>query len=122
MMEHARKPLSCILCQGDHKIWKCDKFIGMAVKERREFAVEKGLCFNCLLAGHRVSQCKLRIICPQCNRRHNTLLHYDNSVEESFRNECSKAGESDDAVQICAAGICQEAKVNRQSFLKVVSG
>ena len=44
-------------------------------EEKRALLKEKGLCFNCLLFGHRVSQCRVKMVCRKCSKRHNTLLH-----------------------------------------------
>ena len=71
------QPLVCECCSGCHKLWKCASFEAKTVEERRALLKEKGLCFNCLLSGHRVSQCRVKIVCRKCSKRHNTLHHWD---------------------------------------------
>ena len=54
----------------------------LPVGSRRDFVSQKRLCFNCLRANHRVSECRSQRRCRQCNRKHHSLLHdeYRSSV------------------------------------------
>jgi len=40
--------LMCSLCNGSHKLFKCDKFLKMQAKQRFKHAKQSGLCFDCL--------------------------------------------------------------------------
>ena len=71
------QPLVCECYSGCHRLWKCVSFEAKTVEKKRALSKEKGLCFNCLLSGHRVSQCRVKIVCRKCSKRHNTLLHWD---------------------------------------------
>ena len=42
---------------------------------RLDFVKSQRLCFNCLSKGHIPSTCKRRSCCPNCKRRHSSLLH-----------------------------------------------
>ena len=103
--------LSCICCKGAHQVWKCDVFKGKSVENRRSFVKGNFLCYNCLLPGHRVSNCCLRITCRKCNQKHNTLLHpvFEPDSHETGVSKSRPAGSDDreevgDSIQpICAA-------------------
>lgn len=68
--------VSCPLCNGSHRLFMCQNFLKLVVKERVEFAKNKRLCFNCLASGHRNTDCRSKN-CKKCDRKHNTLLHVD---------------------------------------------
>jgi Pao retrotransposon peptidase/Family of unknown function (DUF5641)/Protein of unknown function (DUF1759) len=65
----------CGACEGNHKITFCTTFRNLAVQDRRELAVKKALCFNCLRPGHMVSSCYSPSRCQTCRRNHHTLVH-----------------------------------------------
>ena len=73
----AVEPPLCVLCSENHEIWKCAVFESKSIKERLSLAQTFKLCFNCLRTGHRVSQCRWKVQCKKCGRRHNLLLHTD---------------------------------------------
>ena len=52
------------------------------MEDRRAFVKEKGLCFICLLYGHRAAQCKAKIVWRKCGGKHNSLLHVDRKLVE----------------------------------------
>ena len=65
----------CTLCQELHPIWKCSKFKELSVQERYSIAKERDLCFNCLMQDHHAVNCRSKLLCRKCGKRHNTLLH-----------------------------------------------
>jgi oligoribonuclease (3'-5' exoribonuclease) len=65
---------SCVICRGVHKIYACEKFKRLQVKERIEIVKTKGLCFNCLNMGHVTVDCRWTG-CQICGKKHNVLLH-----------------------------------------------
>jgi len=64
----------CIICNENHAIYRCSKFLQLSPTERLALAKEKQLCFNCLRTGHSVVDCN-RSSCRECSKKHNTLLH-----------------------------------------------
>lgn len=66
----------CVYCKQAHTLYKCQGFIELAVADRSEFVKRKGLCFNCLKDGHKVTQCKSGG-CRTCGNWHHTLIHKD---------------------------------------------
>ncbi|XP_049301625.1 uncharacterized protein LOC125775149 [Anopheles funestus] len=65
----------CDICQEAHTVSNCVKFGSMNVSERIKMVKSLGLCFNCLLKGHRLSDCKSMYNCRSCRKRHHSLLH-----------------------------------------------
>ena len=76
--------------------------------DRRALVKEKGLCFNCLLPGHRVVQCRLKMTCRKCGRRHNSLLHWESRSHEISNEQSSTSvradekGNPDVSSRVCA--------------------
>ena len=66
---------ACPLCNGQHALIKCSKFLKSSVDERSEFICSKALGFSCFKSGHMSSGCHNRSICKECGRRHHTLSH-----------------------------------------------
>jgi len=64
------------LCNGSHRLFKCDKFLKMQAKQRFNLAKQSGLCFNCLQPFTRNHTCSKQV-CRQCHKIHHTLLHID---------------------------------------------
>lgn len=56
----------CILCDGTHKLYKCPNFMKMS------------LCYGCLKQGHSAKDCRHRLTCDICTKRHPTCLHDEN--------------------------------------------
>ncbi|XP_076810887.1 uncharacterized protein LOC143453439 [Clavelina lepadiformis] len=78
-----RSNKNCIVCQGEHPIWRCDQFQKKSIQDRRRLVRNSGLCFNCLGAGHRSTDCKMTKKCKTCNKSHHSLLHvYMQSTSE----------------------------------------
>ena len=67
---------SCYLCKKPHDLDTCSEFSRKIVHERKEFARSKGLCFGCLIQGHKSKECNQRITCRTCARPP-TSLHGD---------------------------------------------
>jgi len=86
--------LQCSLCNGSHRLFKCDKFIKMQAKQRLNHAKLSGLCFNCLQPFTRNHTCSKQV-CRQCHRRHHTLLHIDRQFQSINEKGSVTNGHSD---------------------------
>lgn len=73
---HITSKATCNICNSDHVIYQCPRFIHSTHAERIAMTRQHGLCFNCLRANHSARQCKSSL-CRKCNQRHHTLLHAD---------------------------------------------
>ena len=73
-----QRRIRCEACSEPHRMWRCDKFKQMEVKERRGVTIRKGLCNKCLAKGHIAKNCpKTNFKCrvAECGAEHHTLLH-----------------------------------------------
>lgn len=66
---------SCILCNGEHSISRCEQFTDLTATQRSEKVKELKACFNCLSRNHFQPQCTSKYTCRLCNSKHHTLLH-----------------------------------------------
>jgi hypothetical protein len=78
--EFKRKP--CLLCNSDHPIYSCQKFIDCQLESKLKFIRDFKLCINCLRTGHSVETCRFGP-CRFCNKKHNSLVHSDNHSNAS---------------------------------------
>ncbi|XP_059616180.1 uncharacterized protein LOC132261397, partial [Phlebotomus argentipes] len=94
--------VTCSKCGNDHILMKCPEFQKLTPLQRKDHAKEKNLCYNCL-THHRKDDCKSKKTCFTCNKRHHTLLHFEQkkptnkkSLHTSVPNE-SDAESTEDA-------------------------
>ena len=67
----------CILCDNQHRFFKCNMYKSLDPADRLSLAKKKNLCVNCLKSGHRTHSCKLPNSCFQqdFSKKHHTTLH-----------------------------------------------
>ena len=123
---------SCVLCKASHDIRKCSALLKKSIQERKQVVRECRLCYNCLRLGHRILECKSKISCCDCGKRHHTLLHLERSNSEtntSSHSESSKPSvlNNDDVDQFAAISASTSFKKNslgsgftKQTIFKVV--
>ena len=75
---------ACTVC-GDklHSIYQCPSFKDFDLDKRTSLIRQQRLCFNCLSPGHHCRACPSRKSCRACNRRHHTLLHRTNEIQDA---------------------------------------
>ena len=59
--ENQKNQRECVLKDGKHPIWKCEKFKKLNVEERGQKAKELKLCFKCLSDAHQMGNCSGRL-------------------------------------------------------------
>ncbi|XP_037818722.1 uncharacterized protein LOC119608392, partial [Lucilia sericata] len=70
----------CPLCPNEfHVIRKCPRFLEMDYPQKFGLIKKLSLCLNCFSKLHLVKNCNSKNSCGHCRKRHNTLLHRDNS-------------------------------------------
>lgn len=74
---------NCPQCKGQHKIYACESFKRLNPMDRLNVVREARLCFNCLSDFHLANVCKSRFSCSRCQRKHNTLLHFDGQPDKT---------------------------------------
>lgn len=65
----------CSLCESNHLLYQCKKFLRLNIHDRIKFVKNTSLCNNCL-GNHKSNECKFGN-CKKCRKRHNTLLHIE---------------------------------------------
>lgn len=71
------------LCNDNHPIFRCQTFLDMSPTMRLEEVKSRQLCLNCLRPNHEFRECKSTYGCRHCKKKHNTLLHLENSVRNN---------------------------------------
>lgn len=84
--------LTCKRCKGPHSIRSCGEFKKMSVTERTKFVYANKICANCLSSSHFKPNCTSKRGCGQCNLRHHTLLHLNQSPKNKAREYSSNPG------------------------------
>ena len=81
--DNSKTQRECVLKDGQHPIWKCEKFKKMNVEERGQKAKELKLCFKCLSDAHQMRNCCGRLCDVNgCGKPHHRLLHRPYKNEE----------------------------------------
>ena len=75
--KRSSKVYECWICEGNHRLMKCDEFWKMNVKELKETVHKNKFYWNCLSVSHQLNDCKSTVKYRECNKRHHTLLHHD---------------------------------------------
>lgn len=76
---------SCGLCQEDHPLKSCRRFLDLTPYQRYETLERRSYCRNCLARSHLAPDCRSLVTCRHCDYRHHTLIHgapqLDNSLQ-----------------------------------------
>ncbi|XP_075150627.1 uncharacterized protein LOC142224725 [Haematobia irritans] len=75
---------SCGLCQEDHALSSCQRFLDKTPYQRYETVERRGYCRNCLARSHLAPDCPSLTACRRCSNRHHTLLHGATQLEDSL--------------------------------------
>ena len=117
----------CVVCKGKHDLKSCPTFLNKSVQERKQVVREGKLCFNCLRKGHRITECRSKLTCHECGRKHNTLLHFqanesaDRQEKSPLTSESSESGNQPaESVLSASASSKRGNRTVRQTIFKVV--
>ncbi|CAL8126482.1 unnamed protein product [Orchesella dallaii] len=69
-------PPSCLMCKGDHYLFKCSKLLELQPPQRMSAVKHLRACLNCLREGHTYQRCNSRSRCRHCAKPHHTVLHF----------------------------------------------
>ncbi|GBM71535.1 hypothetical protein AVEN_41662-1 [Araneus ventricosus] len=64
----------CVFCNGKHESTKFFKAQRMSYSEKIKILKDKGYCFKCLKAGHRVAKCRYFVKCMICDKMHYAIM------------------------------------------------
>ncbi|KAJ8975730.1 hypothetical protein NQ317_004194 [Molorchus minor] len=73
----------CSLCKNSHLIYSCPQFLTKTPQERFSLVKTNRWCINCLGFRHNTLNCSSTSTCRKCQRKHHTLLHFENNVSEA---------------------------------------
>jgi len=69
----------CSFCKlNGHASFSCQTFLSKTPIDRLKLVKEHKLCINCL-RNHNIKDCISTSKCKTCNRKHNSLLHFESS-------------------------------------------
>ncbi|XP_054872902.1 uncharacterized protein LOC111584426 [Amphiprion ocellaris] len=71
----------CMLCEDAHQLHKCPALMKRSLESRRTYVKDNKLCYGCLKQGHSAKDCRHRLTCDICMKRHPTCLHDDNYIK-----------------------------------------
>ena len=102
----------CDLCDENHFLKECNKFLNFDAQTRREYLKSARRCYKCFRTGHVIGECRSKIKCKECNSGHHTLLHGSKPYHKTpdrvnFANDDlnasqdSRDGEEDNFVGCC---------------------
>ncbi|XP_076380821.1 uncharacterized protein LOC117219916 [Megalopta genalis] len=117
----ASKIDKCAICNEQHVIAQCPKFLAMPFSKRFDTVKQSRLCFNCLLPGHSVKSCT-RSKCRKCGKLHNTLLHRETTSQESLVSEEDREPSSSHVLQACSANVHSDCVVLSTASVLVADG
>uniref|UniRef100_A0A8D8TBX7 Peptidase aspartic putative domain-containing protein n=1 Tax=Cacopsylla melanoneura TaxID=428564 RepID=A0A8D8TBX7_9HEMI len=75
---------TCSLCEEDHPLFRCPKFIKLNPQDRYAIVKQHSHCVNCLGTNHRVSECASKHVCSTCRLKHHSLLHFTNNSQHDM--------------------------------------
>ena len=75
----------CVHCEESYSLDMCKKYLNLPLKDRYSFLKSKGLCFAFLKPGHLKTNCKQRLNCTHCMKKHPTILHVNYQKKEVSR-------------------------------------
>lgn len=86
----ARNKKGCLVCNANHPLYACQRFLDMNIESRLKCVKDGKLCTNCLREGHSLANCKFGP-CRKCDTKHNSLLHSNELANHSISMHSSTA-------------------------------
>lgn len=76
----------CLFCKGEHNTETCKELNMKMYTEKVDFFKKNGVCFGCVTKGHMSKNCKKRMTCKTCQKKHPTILHVNRTEEKENEN------------------------------------
>ena len=111
----------CVFCNGNHENAACGKALKFSNEVRKSMIKDNGCCFKCLKRGHLSRNCKVKVVCKRCGKRHATLVCSDmnNAESNATKTFAMKPDESRELKECNVASVCSLPDVYLQT-LRVV--
>ena len=81
-LSHEHFDTRCPCEKSRHVLNLCPTFTALTYDEKRNFIMNNALCFGCLKFGHMSKDCKKRMTCAICHRKHPTVCHVERSEKK----------------------------------------
>jgi hypothetical protein len=94
----------CTLCNGSHRLFKCDNFLKLQTQQRFNHAKQRRLCFNCLQLFDKGHTCSKQV-CHKCQNKHQTLLHLDSQTQATNNGSSVKNNQSVKTKSVTGANV-----------------
>ncbi|XP_043466955.1 uncharacterized protein LOC122501502 [Leptopilina heterotoma] len=108
------KKLNCLICDEDHHLQNCSKFLSLSPQQRVEKIKPLKICLNCLRPNHFIKDCKSQG-CKKCQMKHNTLLHFEKATTSDETN--SSRLNNSKSVTSCCINIANDGVLSTASVL-----
>ncbi|XP_063533651.1 uncharacterized protein LOC134743949 [Cydia strobilella] len=72
---NSKSTKKCVMCEDNHDIEKCPKFLALSMDARWQYVTSRALCFSCMSPRHQILECYNKKKCEHCKRSHHTTLH-----------------------------------------------
>jgi len=86
LYNHVATKLQCALYKESHRLFKCEKFLRIEVKQSLNFVKQWKLCFNSLQPFATNHTCSKQV-CYHCHKKHQTLLHRNVSLDQTVEGQ-----------------------------------
>ncbi|XP_021963617.1 uncharacterized protein LOC110859062 [Folsomia candida] len=87
----AANGISCHNCKQSHYLYQCQPFRTLSPEERSVKVSNWSLCRNCFKSNHIAKDCPSNHSRKKCNKRHNTLLHFESRRAATPQSESSSS-------------------------------
>ena len=80
-----RSDTRCPCTKPCHTLNSCPTFSELSYDEKRNFVFKNALCFGCFRIGHKSKDCRTRLSCAICHRKHPTAFHVERSEKKNIQ-------------------------------------
>ena len=70
--EQKSKQGTCVFCNGSHEEKGCSEV--KTIEDRKKILYKQGRCLLCLKRGHKAYDCRTKVLCNVCRRRHHVSI------------------------------------------------
>lgn len=84
----------CFVCDQNHSVTQCQKFLKMYPRERKENVCRARRCLNCFSRKHFATRCPKTAGCRSCSLKHHSLLHWETRAVRSVDGNTRSASNS----------------------------
>ncbi|GFT84229.1 integrase catalytic domain-containing protein [Trichonephila clavipes] len=113
----------CVFCSRKHEPTNCFKAQKMSYNKKLKVLKDKGYCFKCLKAGHRVGKCRCFVKCLICNKMHYAVMYAESNknVNKPTSNNLEKEVKEQDK-SLSLASISNGPQVLQQTLKVKIRG